>query len=100
MQDVADIQEMRLCQVENVLSALFDGQTNLASVMQEHTKGLGAIRVRMDGLEQRMDRVELRLESVESRLESLETRSAKTLELLTLALDDLAFIKNSMKPET
>ncbi len=71
MQELSDIQEIRLRQVENLLSTIIEGQANLAQVMQEHAR--------------RLERVETRLERVE--------------ELLTLALDDLAFIRDILKPK-
>ena len=78
MQELSDIQEIRLRQVENLVSTIVEGQANLAQVMQEHAR--------------RLERVETRLERVETRLERVE-------ELLTLALDDLAFIKDILKPK-
>ena len=71
MQELSDIQEIRLRQVENLVSTIVEGQANLAQVMQEHAR--------------RLERVETRLERVE--------------ELLMLALDDLAFIKDILKPK-
>ena len=85
MQELSDIQEIRLRQVENLLSTIVEGQSNLAQVMQEHAR--------------RLERVEARLGRVEARLERVETRLERVEELLTLALDDLAFIRDILKPK-
>ncbi len=67
-----DLTEMRFRQLERLTSALLEGQQNTMQILQEHSR----------------------------RFERLETRMERLEELLTLALDDLAFIKNSMKPGT
>lgn len=105
MQEISDLQEVRLRQVENILSNIFEGQSALARALHEHSGWLERLAKRQDEVEKRLDRVEqrldgvdLRLQSVETRLESVETRSGEMLELLTLALDDLSFIKQILKP--
>ena len=55
----------------------------MAQILQEQVK-------RMDRLENRMDRFESRMDGLEGRMEKVE-------ELLTLALDDLAYIKELLK---
>lgn len=84
---------------------MYEGQITYARALHEQSVWLKRLAKRQDAVEQRLDRVEqrldgmdLRLQSVEARLESLETQSAKTLQLLTLALDDLSFIKQILKP--
>ena len=72
-----DLTELRFRQLERITSALLEGQQNTLQVLQEHSR--------------RMERLETRMERMEERMERIE-------ELLTLALDDLAFIKNSLKP--
>ena len=65
-----DITELRLRQLERLTSSLLEGQQATVQILTEHTR---------------------RFNSVEKRLENVE-------ELLTLALDDLAFIKEILKP--
>ena len=65
-----DITELRFRQLERLTSSLLEGQQNSIQILAEHS--------------QRFERIENRLEKVE--------------ELLTLALDDLAFIKEVLKP--
>ena len=60
------LNEVRMRQVENVLSVLMEGQSNLAQIMTEHAK---------------------QMTRMESRMERLEHNQ-------TLILDELAFIKN------
>ncbi len=66
-----DLTELRFRQLERLTSALLEGQQNTVQILAEHSR--------------RFDRVENRLERVE--------------ELLTLALDDLAFIKEVLTPK-
>lgn len=105
MQEQSEVQEARLRQVEGVVRQIYEGQTTYARALNEQSVWLQRLAKRQDTVEQRLDKVEqrldgmdLRLQSVEARLESLETQSGKTLELLTLALDDLSFIKQILKP--
>lgn len=72
-----DVTELRFRQLERLTSSLLEGQQATVQILTEHTR--------------RFERIENRLESVENRLERVE-------ELLTLALDDLAFIKDVLKP--
>lgn len=76
MQQYDEIQEHRLQQMEKMVNVLVEGQSTMAQILQEQVK-------RMDRLETRMDRLETRMEKVE--------------ELLTLALDDLAYIKEILR---
>ena len=83
MQQYDEIQEHRLQQMERMVNVLVEGQSTMAQILQEQVK-------RMDRLENRMDRFESRMDGLEGRMEKVE-------ELLTLALDDLAYIKELLK---
>ena len=114
MQEVADVQELRLQQLEDISTSLFEGQYKLGRALTDQRKQLlaiesrlGKIEQRMDSLETRMDSLETRMDSLDSRmdgieirLESVETQIANLTELVTLALDDLAFIKNHLSSRT
>jgi len=67
-----ELTEMRFRQLERLTSALIEGQQDTMQILTEHSK-------QHQRMERRMERVE---------------------ELLTLALDDLAFIKNNMRPRS
>ena len=66
-----DLTELRFRQLERLTSALLEGQQDTVQILAEHSR-------RFDRIENRLDRVE---------------------ELLTLALDDLAFIKEVLTPK-
>lgn len=72
-----ELNELRFRQLEKLTSAFIEGQQDSIQILTEHTRQLGRIEKRLGSLEKRMDRVE---------------------ELLTLALDDLAFIREILKP--
>lgn len=74
-----ELTELRFRQLERLTSALIEGQQDTIQILTEHTKQHHSMERRMDSHDKRMERVE---------------------ELLTLALDDLAFIKNSMQRGT
>lgn len=63
-----ELTELRFRQLERLTSALIEGQQDTIRILTQHTK-------QMNSLEKRMDNVE---------------------RMLTLALDDLAFIKNHL----
>ncbi len=63
-----ELTELRFRQLERLTSALIEGQQDTIQILTEHSK-------QHQSMERRMERVE---------------------ELLTLALDDLAFIKNHL----
>ena len=79
-----ELNELRFRQLEKLTSAFIEGQQDSIQILTEHTRQLGRIEKRMDSLETRMDSLEKRMDRVE--------------ELLTLALDDLAFIREILKP--
>ena len=81
-----DLQEVRLRQVENVLSSLMEGQSNLAQIMTEQAR-------HAENMESRMTSMETRMTSMETRMSSLETRLQRVEHNQTLIMDDLAFIK-------
>lgn len=118
MQEVADVQELRLQHLEDISTTLFEAQYKLGRAMTDQRKQLiaiesrlGKIEQRMDSLETRMDSLETRMDSLETRMDSLETRMdgvdirlermetqiANLTELVTLVLDDLAFLKNAQR---
>ena len=66
-----DLTELRFRQLERLTSALLEGQQDTIQILAEHGR---------------------RLERIENRQDRLE-------ELLTLALDDLAFIKEILTPK-
>ena len=107
MQEVADVQELRLQQLEDISTSLFEGQYKLGRALTDQKKQLTAIvsrlskiEQRMDSLETRMDSLDSRMDGIEIRLESVETQIANLTGLVTLALDDLAFIKNHLSSRT
>ncbi len=65
-----DLTELRFRQLERLTSSLLEGQQDTIQILAEHSR---------------------RFERIDKRLDRLE-------ELLTLALDDLAFIKQVLKP--
>ena len=79
-----NLTEMRFRQLERLTSALIEGQQDTMQVLTEHSR--------------RFDRIEARLENIETRMENIEGRMNRVEELLTLALDDLSFIKDILKP--
>ena len=121
MREVTDVQELRLQQLEDISTSLFEGQYKLGRALTDQRKQLSAIETRLDRIENRMDSLETRLDRIENRMDSLENRMdslenrmtgieirmetvesqiANLTELVTLALDDLAFIKNNIRPRT
>ena len=86
-----DLMDMRLRQLERLTSAIVESQQNTAQVLTDYSRRFDSIEARLDKVEQRLDKVEQRLDRVEQRLDRVE-------ELLTLVLDDLAFIKEILKP--
>ena len=66
-----DLTELRFRQLERLTSSLLEGQQDTIQILAEHGR-------RFERIENRLDRVE---------------------ELLTLALDDLAFIKEVLTPK-
>ena len=84
MQTQDEIQELRLRQLERMVNVLVEGQSSQVQILNEQTK-------RLDKLERRMDRLE-------GRMDGLEKSMVELRELMTLVLDDLAFIKAILKP--
>ena len=66
-----EITELRFRQLERLTSSLLEGQQDTIQILAEHSR-------RFDRIEKRLDRVE---------------------ELLTLVLDDLAFIREILTPK-
>ncbi len=104
MQEVADVQELRLQHLEDISTSLFEAHYKLGRAVKDQRKQLiaiesrlGKIEQRMDSLETRMDSLETRMDGIDIRLERMETQIANLTELVTLVLDDLAFLKNAQR---
>ncbi len=69
MEQQTELYDLRLHRLEQLTASMVESQASMVQVLQEHS-------VRLANIESRLDRVE---------------------ELLTLALDDLAFIKNHLE---
>ncbi|MCY3916630.1 MAG: hypothetical protein OXG49_11510 [Chloroflexi bacterium] len=63
-----ELTELRFRQLERLTSALIEGQQDTIRILTEHSKQMNSLAKRMDNVER----------------------------MLTLALDDLAFIKNHL----
>ncbi|MCY3799741.1 MAG: hypothetical protein OXG84_18190 [Chloroflexi bacterium] len=85
-----ELTELRFRHFERFSSAMFESQQEMMRLLTENTKLLAKLVTRMDNLETRMG-------NLETRMDSLEKRADRTEELLTLVLDDLAFIKNHLQ---
>ncbi len=97
MQEVADVQELRLQHLEDISTSLFEAQYKLGRAVTDQRKQLIAIESRLGKIEQRMDSLETRMDGIDIRLERMETQIANLTELVTLVLDDLAFLKNAQR---
>lgn len=75
MEQRADLYDLRLHRLEQLTSSMVESQASMVQILQEHS---------------------VRLERIEGRLENIETEVKEMRELMTLVLDDLAFIKNSL----
>ena len=82
MEQRADLHDLRLHRLEQLTSSMVESQASMVQVLQEHSERLGRIERRLDRIERRMD--------------NIETEVKEMRELLTLVLDDLAFIKNHL----
>ncbi|MCY3980111.1 MAG: hypothetical protein OXG23_18565 [Chloroflexi bacterium] len=71
-----ELTELRFRHFERFSSAMIESQQEMMRLLTENTKQLAKLVTRVDELEKRADRTE---------------------ELLTLVLDDLAFIKNHLQ---
>ncbi len=78
-----ELTELRFRHFERFSSAMFESQQEMMRQLSENAKLLAKLVTRVDELVTRMD--------------SLEKRADRTEELLTLVLDDLAFIKNHLQ---
>jgi len=74
-----ELTEMRFRHFERFSSAMIESQQEMMQILTENTRQLARLEQRVGNLEKRMDKVE---------------------QLLTLALDDLAFIKNHLNRQT
>ena len=77
MEQRAELYDLRLHRLEQLTSSMVESQASMVQVLQDHS-------VRLEKIEKRLEKIEKRLDNVEN--------------LLQLALDDLAFIKNILKP--
>lgn len=78
-----ELTEMRFRHFERFSSAMIESQQEMMRQLTENTKQLAQLAKRVENLEERMDKFDERLTRVE--------------ELQTLALDDLAFIKEILR---
>ena len=78
-----ELTELRFRHFERFSSAMFESQQEMMRLLTENTKALVKLDERMGNIETRMD--------------DLEKRAEKMEEMLTLVLDDLAFIKNHLQ---
>ena len=85
-----ELTELRFRHFERFSSAMFESQQEMMRLLTENTKTL----VRLD---KRMGDIETRMGNIETRMDELEKRADKMEEMLTLVLDDLAFIKNHLQ---
>ncbi len=76
MEQQTELYDLRLHRLEQLTASMVESQASMVQVLQEHS---------------------VRLANIESRLDNIETRMTRVEELLTLALDDLAFIKNHLQ---
>ena len=76
MEQQTELYDLRLHRLEQLTASMVESQASMVQVLQEHSVRLANIESRLDNIEKRLDRVE---------------------ELQTLALDDLAFIKNHLQ---
>ena len=90
--------EQRLDRVERRLDKVEQRLDKVEQRLDKVEQRLDKVEQRLEGMDLRLEGMDLRLQSVEARLESLETQSGQMLELLTLALDDLSFLKQILKP--
>lgn len=92
-----ELTELRFRHFERFSSAMFESQQEMMRLLTENTKTLVKLNKRMGDLETRMDNIETRMGNIETRMGELEKRADKMEEMLTLVLDDLAFIKNHLQ---
>ncbi len=85
-----ELTELRFRHFERFSSAMFESQQEMMRLLTENTKTL----VKLD---KRMGNIEKRMGSMDERMGSMDERATRTEELMTLALDDLAFIKNHLQ---
>ena len=81
---IDELNEIRFRHYERMTSAMIESQQEMMRILTENTKELAKLVTRTDRLERSVDKLEERMSRVE--------------ELLTHALDDLAFIKEILKP--
>ncbi len=74
---IDELNELRFRHYERMTSAMIESQQEMMRILTENTRELAKLVKRTERVEQRVDKLE---------------------ELLTHALDDLAFIKEVLKP--
>ena len=99
-----ELTELRFRHFERFSSAMFESQQEMMRLLTENTKTLvkldkrmGNLEKRMGNFEKRMGNLEKRMGNIEKGMGSMDERTTRTEELITLALDDLAFIKNHLQ---
>ena len=81
---IDELNEMRFRHYERMTSAMIESQQEMMRILTENTRELAKLVTRTDRLERGVGKLDERMTTVE--------------ELLTHALDDLAFIKEILKP--
>ncbi len=84
MEKQMELHELRIHRLEQLTTSMVDSQATMVQLLQDHSN--------------RLDRIEKRLANVETRLTNVETRLENVEKLLELALTDLAFIRDILKP--
>ena len=99
-----ELTEARFRHLDRFTSAMFESQQEMMRLTAENTKALAqlvartdSMEKRIDSMEKRMDGMEKRMDSMEKRMDSMEKRMETMEGLQTLALDDLAFIKEYLQ---
>lgn len=78
-----ELTELRFRHFERFSSAMIESQQEMMRLLTENTRQLAKLVTRVDELVTRVD--------------ELEERADRTEKMLTLVLDDLAFIKNHLQ---
>jgi len=80
-----ELNELRFRHYERMTNAMIESQQEMVQILSENTKQLATLVTRVDNIDERVITLEQRMNRVE--------------ELLTLALNDLAFIKEILTPK-
>lgn len=92
-----ELTELRFRHFERFSSAMIESQQEMMRLLTDNTRQLVKLDKRVGNIETRMGNIETRMGDIETRLDELEKRADRAEEMLTLVLDDLAFIKNHLQ---